>query len=93
MAGGAGKPVRRPDKQHVKPAAAGIPHEFVETRALGLGPADFVGVFVCDLISALTGQLPQTMQLAFRMLINGRHPHIEDGALEAITVGPERELD
>jgi hypothetical protein len=80
VADGAGEPVRRPYQHDVKPAAARIPHQFIETRALGLGPADLVGVLADDLIPALAGQLLEIMQLAFGMLIDGRYPHIKDGA-------------
>jgi hypothetical protein len=77
----AGEPVRRPYQHDVEPAAARIPHQFIETRPLGLGPADPVCVFMDDLVPALAGQLPEVMQLALGMLVDRAYSHIKDGAL------------
>jgi hypothetical protein len=66
-----------PDNNHVEPAAACIPHQFIETGPLGLGPADSVCVLVNDLIPALAGQFPEVVQLAFRVLLIGRDSHVK----------------
>ncbi len=55
--------LRCPNAHDVKPAAARITHEFIETRPLGLGPADSVGVLMNNLIPALAGQFPEVMKL------------------------------
>jgi hypothetical protein len=64
-----GDPVRRPDQDNVEAAAAAIGHHLIETGAPGLGAADPVGVLVDDLIAALSGHLPEVVQLRFRVLI------------------------
>ena len=75
-----GDPVRCPDQDNIEPATAGVGHHLIEARPPGLRTADTVGVFVDDLETALTGHLAEVVELRFRMLIEGRHPHIEDGA-------------
>ena len=58
-------------------------HHLIESRPLGLSAGDPVGILVHDLIATLSSHLPQIEQLRLRMLIDGRYPHIESGALHA----------
>src|SRR4051794_22791828 len=55
--------------------------QFTETRALGPGPADAVGVLAHDVKAALGGQRAKVVKLCFRMLVKGRDPEIKRGAL------------
>ena len=81
MPGGAGDPIRGPDQDHIEAAAAGIPHQLIEPRPAGLAAGDPVGVFVHDLEAALGGHRTQVEQLGLRVLIDGRDPEVESGAL------------
>ena len=62
---------------------AGVPQHLIEPRPLGLRAGDSICIFMDDLIAALRSHLAQVMQLAFGMLIDGRNPHVEPGALHA----------
>ena len=75
-----GDPVRCPDQDNIEPAAAGISHHLIEAWPAGLGAADPVGVLADNFVAALAGHLAEVVELRFRMLIEGRHPHIESGA-------------
>lgn len=59
-------PVEGPDQHHIEPTAPCIAQQFVQARTFGLGAADRVGVFLCDLIAALGGQLTQVVQRSFQ---------------------------
>ena len=81
-------PIAGPDQHHIEAAAAGIDHQLIEPRPAGPGAGDLVGVLVHDLVAALLGQLAQIVQLAFRVLVQSRHPQIQRGALHALTRTP-----
>ena len=76
-----GDPIGGPDQDDVELAAAGIAHHVIETRPLGFGSADPVGVLLDDLIAALLGHLAKVVELGLGVLIEGGDPHIEGGAL------------
>ena len=68
--GGAGDAIAGPDQHDIEAAAAGVPHQIVETRAPRLHAADLVGVFMGDFKAPLGSQLTQIEELGFRMLVN-----------------------
>jgi hypothetical protein len=49
----------------------GIGHQLVEPGSLRLGTADFVRVFLDDLVTTLLNQLPQVVKLGLWVLIQG----------------------
>ena len=71
-----GDPVRSPDQDDIEPAAAGIGHHLIESWPPGLRAGDLVCVLGDDLVATLAGHLPEIVELRFRVLIEGRHPHI-----------------
>ena len=73
-------PVRSPDQDHIEAAAAGVAHQFIETRPACLHAGDPVCVLLDDLIAALRGHLAQVIDLGLRMLIEARDPDIKGGA-------------
>ena len=60
---------------------AGIAHHLIQTGAARLRAADPVRILFDDLIAALAGHLLEIVELGFRMLIDGRDPHVEGGPL------------
>lgn len=76
-----GQPIAGPDQDDIELSMACVAHQLVESRALCLGAADPVGVFVDDLVAALLHQLVQIMQLSLWMLIDGRNAHVDGAAL------------
>ena len=69
VADGAGQAIESPYHNHLEPAMPGIGHELVEPGTLRLGSADFVGVFLDDLVAALLGQLAQIVELGLGVLV------------------------
>ena len=76
-----GDPVRSPDQDDIELTPAGVPHQGIESRTLGFGSADPVGILFDDLIAALLSHLTQVIELGFGVLIEGRDSHVEGGAL------------
>jgi hypothetical protein len=73
---GPGDPVASPDQDDVEPAAAGIPHQAIETGPARFRAGDPVRELVYDLIAALLGHLAEIEELGFWMLIEGGDSHI-----------------
>ena len=69
------------DQDNVELAFPGIAHHAVETRSARFRSTDSVGVLLDDPVAALFGHLPQVVELGFGVLVDGRDPHIQDGAL------------
>ena len=59
----------------------GIRHQLVEPGSLRLGTADFVCVFLDDLVTTLLGQLAQVVKLRLRVLVEGGDAEVEGRAL------------
>ena len=58
-----GDSIRSPDQDDVELTPAGIAHHGIESRTLGFGSADPVGILLDDLIAALLGHLTQVIEL------------------------------
>jgi len=71
--------VEGPHQYQIDLAAAGVGHQLVKARPLCFHAGDFVCIFLHDLETALCGHLTQVEQLAFRMLIDTRHPGVKNG--------------
>src|ERR1019366_2294067 len=78
-----GDPVRSPDQDDIEPAAAAISQHLIEAWPFGLRATDLVGVFVNDLIAALSSPLTQVEKLRLQVLIDGGDSHVKGGALHA----------
>ncbi len=75
-----GDPIAGPDQHHIEAAAAAVPHQFIEARPACFHAGDLVGDLPDYLIAALGGHLAEIVELGLGMLIDGRDPHIQDGA-------------
>ena len=76
-----GDTIRSPYQDDVEASPAGIPHQGIESRTLGFGPTDPVGILLNDLIATLLGHLVQVVELGLGVLVEGGDSHIEGGAL------------
>jgi len=74
--GRAGDAIRGPDQDHIEAAAAGIPHQAIQTGPARLHAGDLVSHLRDDLIAALRGHLAEVMELGLGVLVDGRDPHI-----------------
>jgi hypothetical protein len=81
VADGASQTITRPDNHHIEVAAAGIFHHLVEARAARLRAADPVFISFDDLELALPRQFLEVVELRYRVLIEGRDPQVQCGAL------------
>jgi hypothetical protein len=83
VADGASHAVEGPDQDDVETVLAGIGQQLIKPGPLRLGSGDHVAIFMLDLVAALRRHLAEVMELRLRVLIDGRDPHIKDGALHA----------
>lgn len=72
-------PVRNPDQDHIEAAAAGIADQLIKPWPAGLHSADAVGIFLHHFIAALSGHLPEVVQLGLGVPILAGDSHIKDG--------------
>jgi hypothetical protein len=78
MARASSYPIIGPDQDYIEAAAASISHHGIESWSLCLRSADPVCELCYYFVAALRSHLAQVVQLRFRVLINGRDPHIKD---------------
>jgi hypothetical protein len=76
-----GDSVRSPDQYDLEPATTSFAKKIVETRTLGLGAGDAVGVLGHDLEATLLSHRPEVVELRLRMLIDARDAEIERDGL------------
>jgi hypothetical protein len=74
---GSGDPIRGPDQQHLKAAAARISEQVIETRSTSFSPGDPVGVLGNDLKTSLLGHRAKIVELRLRVLIDTRYAQIK----------------
>ena len=76
-----GDTIGSPDQDDLELAPAGVPHQRIEPRAFGFGPADPVGILFDDLIPTLLGHLTEVVELGLRVLVESGDSQVECGAL------------
>src|ERR1019366_10812140 len=78
---GASHPVECPNHDHIEAVTLGIRKQRVQSRALGLGSAQFVAILAHNLVSACSRHLTKVEQLRLGALVGSRYSDVEDGSL------------